>query len=297
MFHYRAYGLVVRSEFELAELAPREPGLPDLEIRWGEVPGALPRPTVTGARFEATTDLFLLQIDGQARYLARDGREIVVDRVVGASLDTVRIFLLGAVMAAVLHQRGVLALHASAIEIRGAAALFAGPSGCGKSTLAAAFARRGHRVLADEIAAISPWDNRLSVLPGPLQLSIWADAADRLGQEVGALHRVRPGLEKYRYPLEKAHCDVQLPISEIHVLSTSNTGEMKVVRVNGVDKLAAVMAQTFRPRLSGDKRWVAWHFDRCSAVAQATRIHNFVRPELALPLSEMVEAIERGPAP
>ena len=50
----------------------------------------------------------------------------------------VRVFLLGSCIGALLHQRGILVLHAGAIHTDKGAVLFTGPWGIGKSTLLAA---------------------------------------------------------------------------------------------------------------------------------------------------------------
>jgi hypothetical protein len=60
------------------------------------------------------------------------------------------------VLPAAMLAQGFAALHASAVEIRGWAAVFAGASGAGKSTLAAALGGRGHRYLADDFVGLDP---------------------------------------------------------------------------------------------------------------------------------------------
>ena len=75
--------------------------------------------------------------------------------------------------------RGDVAIHAAAVEIAGRAVLLISPSGYGKSTLAAAFFRRGYRVLADDFgccrAGVEP-----VVFPGPALLRVSRDVASRL---------------------------------------------------------------------------------------------------------------------
>src|SRR6185436_17962029 len=64
--------------------------------------------------------------------------------------------LVRSVTGAVLQQRGLLPLHASALLLGAGAIALLGPSRAGKSTLAAALARRGHPVLADDVVPVSP---------------------------------------------------------------------------------------------------------------------------------------------
>ena len=106
--------------------------------------------------------------------------------------NDVRLFLLGSVMGALLHQRGWLPLHGSAIRLPdGTAAIFMGPSGVGKSTLAAAFRRRGYAVAADDVSLIfTGADGSPLLQPAYPELKLWAEAAAKIGEDTG---RVTPG--------------------------------------------------------------------------------------------------------
>ena len=112
-----------------------------------------PRPCNVRPNWESAPGLFLLEVDGVARYLVREGREIVVERA-GNDDGAVTAFLLGSVLAACLQQRGILTLHASAMATDDGAVLFAGHSGVGKSTLMAALTERGYAMLSDDVTGI-----------------------------------------------------------------------------------------------------------------------------------------------
>jgi hypothetical protein len=150
-YSYRLFGFRLASDLEFPELPTAEgPGRADAEIRVGRLPpasagGSLPVPTAEGAQFS---------IPDVARYAVLDGRRITVDPADGADPKNVRLYLLGSAMGLLLHQRGVLPLHANAVEIEGRAFAFMGPSGAGKSTLAAWFHDQGYRVVADDVCAV-----------------------------------------------------------------------------------------------------------------------------------------------
>jgi hypothetical protein len=115
---------------------------------------------------------------GVGKFWARGGCEILVETVPGVEEHVVRLFLLGAVMAAVLHQRGLLLLHASALKVDGKAVIFMGEKGRGKSTLAASIQQdRNHEMLADDIVAVDfSGSSEGVVLPGFPQFKLWPDA-------------------------------------------------------------------------------------------------------------------------
>jgi hypothetical protein len=74
---------------------------------------------------------------------------------------------------------GDVPLHASAVEIDGAAVLFAGPSMHGKTTLAAALTARGHRLLAEDTVRCVTGPTP-AVYPGPSVVRLRSDVASRL---------------------------------------------------------------------------------------------------------------------
>src|SRR5476651_2396481 len=115
LHRYRAFGLVLQSELALPELgstsaAPQSPV--DVEITTTALPGLVDPIVFLGMSLARAADGLLLEIPDVARYLVRGGREICVCPDPAASAETVRIYLLGTVLGALLHQRGTLPLHA-----------------------------------------------------------------------------------------------------------------------------------------------------------------------------------------
>ena len=136
-YYYTAFGLCIAAEFPCPELTPAG-GRPDVLIRYGVVPATLAVAKKTGVRYQAAPGQLLLTVDGVARFLVQDGKEIIVERAPESDDDSLRLFLLGSALGALLQQRGMLTLHSSAIEVDGGCVGFLGHSGVGKSTLAAA---------------------------------------------------------------------------------------------------------------------------------------------------------------
>src|SRR5207245_2121597 len=101
------------------------------------------------------------------------GREIIVEPASGVEARVLRLFLLGPALALLLVQRGLLVLHASAVEVAGRAIAFLGESGQGKSTTAAAFHACGHPVVADDVVAVQIEDGGPLIYPGLPQLNLW----------------------------------------------------------------------------------------------------------------------------
>ena len=133
-FLYSTYGLVVSSELELPELASAAGETPDVEVAWAALP---PLADEEGKAFAVDLNAERCQftIKGVARYLVTDGCKIFVDRLISsksgqlAEMDGVRLFLLGSAFGALLHQRGWLPLHVSALLTPSGVCAFTGAAG------------------------------------------------------------------------------------------------------------------------------------------------------------------------
>ena len=291
-FTYRAYGLNISSEIECPELISAD-GAPDIHVRFGRVPEQLETPSAQGVLYQVSPQQFLLKPNHIARFLVTNGSDVLVERMPEATDDDVRVFLLGSVFGALLHQRGLLPMHASAIETRVGAVAFAGPVGLGKSTLAAAFHQRGYRILADDVCAVS-----LSAHAAPLvtpaypQLNLWADALDKLGGRNAGLRRTRSLTEKYGLPVTPQFSTSSLPLYAVYELGSTNTDQISLSEVKGLAKIAFVKDNTYRLRyLKGMARREAY-MRIVSAVAQHIRAVRVARPDGAFMLDELVNQVE-----
>ena len=79
-----------------------------------------------------------------------------------------------------LRLRGVTALHAGTIVVDGRAIVLVGDAGAGKSTTAAAFARLGYPILAEDIAALDDRGNCFWIQPGYPHVNLWPPSVELL---------------------------------------------------------------------------------------------------------------------
>jgi len=212
-------------------------------------------------------------LDGIARYLVTGGDQIVIHPAPEADPDSLRLFLLGPVFGALLHQRRLLPLHASAIETPKGVVLFAGHSGTGKSALAAAFYRRGYRVVADEVCAL----DRNFVRAAPARLLLWPDILEELGLWSPTVRKVRPNLEKYHVPFGGRALDDSLPVHAIYVLNIANGPDFCISRLGGIEKLEALIQFTFRRQFLWGMESGTGYMDRATAAARAIPISRLSR--------------------
>jgi len=286
-FAYRAYGLNICSELECGGVSPSS-GLPDVHVRLGRVPEQLEDPVATGVFYQATREQLLLNVKHIARYLISAGNEIVVEVTPQADLDMTRLLLMGSAFGALLHQRGVFTVHGSAIATRRGAVVFAGESGYGKSTLAGAFHQRGLLVLADDVCPIATSALPI-VLPANPFLMLWADAANRLGLNQQHLRRVRSGLEKYVLPLGDGFAAEPAPLHAVYVLEPSNSDDLSIVPIHGLQKIKALNLATYRPHFFTGIN--AGRLRQIGEVARQAKVAVVMRPRNGFRVDELADLL------
>jgi hypothetical protein len=243
MMRYQGCGLVIESSVPLPGWTPAADRLPaDITIREGDVPPRLDTVRAQSALYQANDHELLYDLPGVLRFLARDGAEIIFAPAPGIDAEGARAFLVTAALAAALHQRRAYILQAAAVEIDGGAALLAGASGVGKSTLAAALFQQGYRVLADDFSLLR-MDERgdLMVMPAAPTLGLWRGALYNLGatdDQIDALPRVRPGINKHLYPVRRGFSLDPVPLRALYLMGNP------VEKLNPVSPLTPIQTLT-----------------------------------------------------
>ena len=278
---YSCFDFRLRSEIGLPELiaADDKDVRPIVDVRIGSVPESLPDGGKMVGGLQVERDTALLTVAQTARYLVREGREIVVDPLPGGSERNVRLFLLGSSLGLLCHQRGLLPLHANAIVAGGAACAFAGRSGAGKSTLAAYFARAGYPVLCDDVCVINlDATDAPFAWPGLPRLKLWGDASAAFGHDAKTLERVIESMDKYHVPLSTPPAAKPIPFRRLYLLERTQAAEDRgIVRLRGREAMEAIMAQTYRGLYLHPLGLSARHFLQCSALASRIEVYAATR--------------------
>jgi hypothetical protein len=254
---YRVFGLKVRSELELPELfVDKSDASPDVTITLGPI-----HDDDRGVGLHGGEDGLVLVVPEVASYRIEEGVRIVVDRRRGVPARNVRLFLLGSAFGALLHQRGLLPLHANAVEIDGKAIAFMGPSGAGKSTLAAWFHDHGHKVLCDDVCVVS-WavTGEPIISSGLPRLRLWGEALELMGRNIADYGRSYIGdeawVEKFDVPIKaNGRQPLNYALDALYLLERGR--EFSVTRLEGLAGAEAVIANTYRgsylPLLKGQQ--------------------------------------------
>jgi hypothetical protein len=127
--------------------------------------------------YRIVKDKALFVVTGTARFLVREGKTIEFAQEEGYEPSWLRIVLLSGALGILLHQRGLLPLHASAVVYKGECIAFGGSSGVGKSTLAAGLSRQGLKLLAEDKLVVRHAESGWMAWPGIPFLHLFPSSA------------------------------------------------------------------------------------------------------------------------
>jgi hypothetical protein len=292
-YRYSGFGLTFDCEIACPDFIPSD-GPVDARIRVGAVPERLERPITRGPIFEGEPNRVLLNFPGTARFLVQDGREITVHPAREASEDSVRLFLTGPALGALLLQRGALVLHAAACASTQGAILLAGLSGRGKSTLLAALLTRGHVMLADDVTTVALDATGHPIAhPASAQLKLCADSLGSVGRDPRDCRPVRPGVPKYWVPATAEFCRHPRRILTVYVVDYHSGGDIQFVPLMGQERLSAIRSHLYCPRLAEGLRLHPAHFSVAAALASKVPVVRVSRPRGLAFVDGVVDAIEQ----
>jgi hypothetical protein len=165
-------------------------------------------------------------------------------------------------------------------------------SGAGKSSIAAFLARRGHRILADDICLVdpeAPHDRR--VLPMAPWLKLWNATLDAMGESSDGLSRIFSEDEKYRYALPEH--ETSSPLAELILLERAeNQTEASFEPLAPVRALTAVLDLTFQSWLVRAISRTDRYFLRCGQALDGVRVTRMRRPWGFDAMERTLEALE-----
>ncbi len=322
-----AYGLRFQSEFALPELPldSLAEGEADVLVEVGtpisteEVARlcAPEAPVEDMMRFEENECQLLFSDVG--RFTLHAGRHVLVEPLEGTTESSWRLPLLGSVMALLLEQRGLLALHGGAARFvdgeQDVAAGFLGDKGQGKSTLNAALSQAGFALFCDDVLAVSGLEAQqpsaqqprasqaqLTAIPGFAWLKLLPDAVRGVwNAEPDEFDLVAPEVaevEKRSIPARLA--PEPLPLHHLFILSSlpdEASQPLVLRRLGAQEALLNLIPHTFAARfgalyLKGERRTA--HFQACARLASECQMWELARKRDLKLLPQTIQAIENA---
>ena len=297
MPYYSAiYGLHIRLNQGVPGLSlSSQPSVPsDVEVDFGSMPSWFKREPVTSELWYLNPEhgpggkprLVVWKLNGHYHLEYADGTQFLIDnqgsRVWATwpsetlTVEDTATYFLGPVMGFVLLLRGFISLHASAIAVGNRAVAIVGPAGSGKSTTAAAFAERGHRILAEDVVTLGDLDTEFMVQPAYPSIRLWPSSVEALYGDAGSLPKLTPTWDKCYLDLTQEKYEFQqcpLPLSAIYVLAERNEdpASPSVRDLTPAEGLISLIANTYVTHLK-DKNMRAREFELLNRVLNSVPV-------------------------
>jgi hypothetical protein len=299
-YTYRAYGLTIQVPFACPALTPADAGpaadAVDVVVRERPVPGRLSAPRFGEASWDAAPGEFLLR-GGQrsGRFLVEDGG-VLLERNRECDEAVLARHFTDQVLAALLRHRGLLVLHANAVQTPDGVVVIGGESGSGKSTTLAALLRRGCRMLSDDVTALRPGDvpGVIEVVPGAAQIHLTQDAAEGLGYAVSPAQLQPWRRMKTAVSARDSMTGQAGQLRALYLLRPSGGEEVVAARVTGGGKFLALQECLYGPMFAEEHPAL---FPLMSAVVAAVPFYRLDRPASRWSVDEVAGAILAGSSP
>ena len=296
-FVYQAHGESIQSRLPLPEyLAAPASGPHSLRIDC--VPMADAPPSAQGFA-ELTEGGFRLWWQTTGDFHVSAQGHIIGWRPPGVSDALFRLPLLGTVLSAALAMRRRFVLHGNAVCINGRAFIIVGHKGQGKSTLTACLLQRGHRLIADDVSALTFDAADVSVHRGAFQLRLWPDSIERIFEEPA--ERFEQISASYPKRIVSARQFVvaaeHLPLAGI--LSLSDSEKLSLETLSVADAWKQAVVHSFHSRLGSaflKTTQASGHHRQCARLVRNVKMYRLHRPRDFSRLEEVARFVEQAVA-
>lgn len=277
-WHYTYAQLQVRSNLELPEwesfLLSEVPKEVDVSIH---VEGCNLAQSVIAPESVVSANEFYFHMPEVGTYRIINGKKITVSPAPGAGQNELRLFLLGSAWGALCYQRGLLAIHAGAVQVGNEAVLFCALPGKGKSTMTAWLAAQGFPLVSDDLCCIDFFENDQPVVfPSTQRFRLWKDALQALGWNSDELERDHYRHDKFLLSWAVKPLLQPLPLRAIYLLEWGE--EHKLERLRGINALERfVTAATYRGELLCQMGLSATYWQHCLRLVQRVPLWELQR--------------------
>lgn len=295
MFTYWAYGLEIKSELEFPEMFPYKISKVDVEIKFGPVEEQLNGPRVlVNEKFTLSNNEYLIHLPICSFHI-KEGRTITLQLKENADLPSVRLFLLTNAMAAILHQRKKVALHAGAIQTHNGLVVICGESSAGKSTTVCALHQKGHKVFVDDVLVLESNEDKIMGIAAYPTLKLWDDSIEKL--MLGAIsdeQKIRDTINKYRVSFQDDFTTKPVPIYKIFYLCKhENRSGVELCIKEGVEAFKILYSQLYRTSLINNEIIKEKQFERLNKLLNQAKLTEIIRPAIGNSIENVVQLIEQ----
>lgn len=299
MNYYQAHGLLIQSDIHfpgLLKINPQElnhyPGEkvkislieeydPDLEILSEGI-------FRVATQYQITRNSIQLLWDNEFLCAIKNGEEIQINKHSSLPKNFLYSLIQGAALGVLLHQKGCLVLHASAVNIDGSGVAFTGHNRMGKSTTTMAFINQGYPLIADDILSIRILNGTPQVFSGNPYLKLWPEVIRKFPGNCKSLHLIHPESTKKACILKSSSLG-SFTLKKIYVLE-KNT-QMSISEISPGESLMELIRNSYCANIfqeSDEEKY----FREYAALLSTVPLKKLERFDSLKRLPELVKLVE-----
>lgn len=294
---YKAFGLNIESEVEMNEIEESYFEKSDVKISYGHV--EKPKKVCEEDKYGNTiykkeNGKITSYLEGFGGFEIENRNSIKVCSERDPEKTGFRFFVFGTGMALLLHVRGVVVLHGSAICIKNKIIGFIGSSGSGKSTTAALFNSEGYPLFTDDVLAVDIENERVVAYKGSPYIKLNPDSAERVtGKRVSRLGKVYPSSPKRVYEAKNEKKSDKREVEKIYVMNRNSRKKITEKKIGGKESCMRLIENAYVPRLLGKEAICTEHFEKTCRIASKTKVCLLETKDSLDKLDQIVRYIEK----
>lgn len=241
---------------------------------------ANPEPFMNGSMDISPQGLWLdVPFIGQMWVL--NGNAVYWDRGQDGDVLGFRSLLVNTLLAVIAHQRELLPLHISAVEVNGQAVAFQGESGSGKSTLAIMLMQRGYPVITEDLGVLEFEHDCTLCRPGLPYYRLWKRTLDHLGEDRAQLPAAWMRSQKHYREVEAERFAIApLPLTRIYFIEEpEDATRIAIEPIKGFEAAMALMNSVIFGQFGALPGQQARYFRDCTRVSQECQCFRLIRPK------------------
>lgn len=261
-------------------LLTQDAGNADVQIRLGEVKKRQNSSGLIDGYIWESPSGCGFEVKEVGRFFIGKGREIVIEPIGDLKIEKIQAYLFGTAFGILMHQRGDVPLHVSAVARQDSAVVaFSGPSGAGKSTMAACLSKTdGLSIFTDDVLRVTFTGADVTVNPGPRNMKLWEDACNHLALATSSGTRDFAREKKFHFDITGDHLHKFYSVPDFVFLARSANGETNMRQVYGEQRLRVISSSIYRSNLGIQIQGGRDLFMKCSVLAGQSRAFILERP-------------------
>jgi hypothetical protein len=158
--------------------------------------------------------------------------------------------------------------------------------------LAVALCKQGAQFITDDICHIGfKEDGTPCIYPGFPVVKLWRDSVIALSEDPDALEPVRPGMKRYRFPMNGIVTSSKLPLKCIFLLITNNAGKINISPISGKQKIEKILHYIYHPELCEPTRFDQRFISGLLSLLGPTPVKEISRPYEPFLLDELAQSV------